>query len=221
MTDIQEKEDEIMAARTTTSQSCHSSNSSSIYNPSASQESISSDSNPDPTETLERALTQTDLSPSKSLPIHRMRTNRTDNTVFSQLPEYEIDFTDNDPSDPKNWPLWYRGMTIGFMSFATWTVVVYSTSYTSGMPGMMADFEIKNEIVATTGVTAYLMGLAAGSLLVAPISEIWGRRAVYLGSMAFFALMIIPCALAKNLQTIIVCRFFGFVLYFLIPINHC
>lgn len=221
MTDIQETKDEIMATRATTSQSYHS---SSISNPSASQESISSDSNTDPTETLERALTQTDLSPNKDLAIHHIctnRTNRTDNTAFSQLPEYEIDFTDNDPSDPKNWPLWYRGMTIGFMSFATWTVVVYSTSYTSGMPGMMADFEIKNEIVATTGVTSYLMGLAVGSLLVAPISEIWGRRAAYLGSMAFFALMIIPCALARNLQTIIICRFFGFVLLFLVPIKHC
>lgn len=79
----------------------------------------------------------------------------------------------------------------------------------------MSDFEIENEVIATLGITTYLLGLASGSLLLAPISEIWGRRAVYLCSMLFFAIMIIPCAVAKNLQTIIICRFFGFVSYLL------
>ena len=30
--------------------------------------------------------------------------------------------------------------------------------------------------VVTLGLTAYLFGLAIGSLLLAPVSEIWGRR---------------------------------------------
>jgi len=142
--------------------------SSSIYNASSS-DSLSS--NPNPTEILVRALTQTDLSPNDEL-AHRVRTNRTNRTtktnrslytIDSRLPDFEVDFEDNDPKNPLNWPLWYRGMTIGFMSFATWSVIVYSTSYTSGMPGMMADFGMDDEIVATTGVTAYLLGLAVGS----------------------------------------------------------
>lgn len=160
-----------MATRTTESSipsksnTIQSSVASSICDASRS-DSVSS--NPHPTDILERALTQTDLSPNDEL-AHRTRTNRTARTnrslytIDSRLPEFEVDFEDNDPKNPLNWPLWYRGMTIAFMSFATWSVIIYSTSYTSGMPGMMADFGMDDEIVATTGVTAYLLGLAVGS----------------------------------------------------------
>jgi hypothetical protein len=131
-------------------------------------------------------------------------------TTGSRLPNFEVDFTADDPDDPRNWPLWYRGMVIGFVSFATWVVVLYSTSYTSSMPGMMEEFHVSSEPVATLGVTCYLVGLATGSLILAPLSEIYGRRPVYIGSLLFYALMVLPCALATGLPEILIVRFFGY-----------
>jgi hypothetical protein len=115
MADVYNPENKDMATTTNSFQSVQSS----IYN--TSQDSISS--NPDPIEPLKRAITQTDLSPNADL--GRVRTNRTTRTgtslnITDSRPfELEINFTENDPLNPKNWPLWYRGMTIGFMSFAT------------------------------------------------------------------------------------------------------
>jgi MFS family permease len=100
-------------------------------------------------------------------------------------------------------------MVIGFVSFSTWVVVLYSTSYTSSMPGMMAEFGVTNEPVATLGVTVYLAGLASGSLVLAPLSEIYGRRPVYAGSLFIFTLMVLPCALGTSLTEILVVRFLG------------
>lgn len=77
------------------------------------------------------------------------------------------------------------------------------------MPGMMEEFNIDSEPIATLGVTTYLIGLASGSLFLAPLSEIYGRRPVYLGCYLLFMILVIPCAIAKSLTTIIVVRFFG------------
>jgi MFS family permease len=77
------------------------------------------------------------------------------------------------------------------------------------MPGMMKEFHESSEPVATLGVTMYLLGLAVGSLILAPLSEIYGRRPVYIGSLGIFALMILPCALAKSLPEVLIFRFLG------------
>lgn len=130
-------------------------------------------------------------------------------TTSSRLPSFEIDFTENDPEDPKNWSMLKKGWTIAAVSYGTWVVILYSTSYTTSMPGMMEEFHITSEPVATLGVTVYLAGLAIGSLILAPLSEIYGRRVVYIGSLLFFTLMVLPCALATSLAEILVVRFLG------------
>ena len=76
----------------------------------------------------------------------------------------------------------------------------------------MLEFGIKSEPVATLGVTAYLLGLAVGSLLLAPIAEIYGRRPVYTVCSAGFTILVIPAALAKDLQSVIITRFFGAIM---------
>lgn len=72
-----------------------------------------------------------------------------------------------------------------------------------------AEFGVASESVVALGVTTYLVGLAVGSLVVAPMSELYGRRPVYLLCQIGFAVMIVPCALAKSLTEVIVFRFVG------------
>ena len=75
----------------------------------------------------------------------------------------------------------------------------------------MRDFHISSEPEATLGLTTYLLGLAIGSMTLAPLSEIYGRRPVYCVSMFIFALLVLPCALATSLAEVLVVRFFGYV----------
>lgn len=178
-----------------------------------SQSNSSRDSiNSNPLEPLERALTpdlKTEAEHLAQPALTYTNTHASLATTGSRLPEFEVDFTENDPDDPKNWPLWYRGMVIGVVSYSTWCVVLYSTSYTSSMPGMMKEFNETSEPIATLGVTMYLIGLACGSLILAPMSEMYGRRIVYVGTLLFFTLMVLPCALATSLPEVLVVRFFG------------
>ena len=123
-------------------------------------------------------------------------------------PRFELDF-DDDGENPQDWPMWRKALIIFFMSYSTLVVVMYSTSYTSGIPGMMATFGIQSKTLVVLGITTYLAGLALGSLLLAPLSEMYGRRPVYLIAVAAFTVLIIPCALSNNLAQILVLRFFG------------
>ena len=132
----------------------------------------------------------------------------TTTTNITTDPRFEIDFDDNG-ENPQDWPMWRKALTIFFMSYSTLVVVMYSTSYTSGIPGMMATFGIKSKTLVVLGITTYLAGLALGSLLLAPLSEMYGRRPVYLIAVAMYTVLIIPCALANNLPQILVLRFFG------------
>jgi len=141
-----------------------------------------------------------------------------------QIQDFEIDWDGpGDSSIPVNWALWYRAMVIAFASFSTWVVwvsvgieglavadassIFYSTLYTSGIPGMLTDFGGHTQ-TANLGITTYLIGLALGSVLVSPLSEVWGKKPVVIGGLSVFVATILPCALADSLKEILVLRFF-------------
>lgn len=52
----------------------------------------------------------------------------------------------------------------------------------------------------------YLLGFAIGPMLLAPLSEYFGRNPVYIGSWFILVMFQIPLALAHNMPTVIVCR---------------
>lgn len=131
-------------------------------------------------------------------------------TTVSTLPEFEVDFKENDPENPRCWPLWYRCWCIFCVSYSTWVATVYSTSYTSSAPGLTAEFGVSTTVV-TLGMTSYLLGLATGTFVVAPLSELYGRRVLYISGLTIWAILIVPCGVAQSLATIIACRYFGYV----------
>lgn len=85
---------------------------------------------------------------------------------------------------------------------------MFSTSYTSGTPEIARQFGT-SETIVTLGLTFYLLGLALGSVVMAPLSEIYGRKPITVMSLLIFNVMIIPVAVAKSMITIIIFRFIG------------
>lgn len=75
---------------------------------------------------------------------------------------------------------------------------------------MMEEFGITSKTTVTLGMTTYMLGLATGPLILAPMSELYGRRPVYLISLFLFFVFTLPACLAKNFATVLVVRFFGY-----------
>lgn len=63
--------------------------------------------------------------------------------------------------------------------------------------------------VAVLGLSLYVLGLAFGPVLAAPISETRGRRAVYIVSIPIAALFTLGAGLSRNMASLAICRFFA------------
>ncbi|KAM0547566.1 hypothetical protein ACHAPJ_010310 [Fusarium lateritium] len=122
-------------------------------------------------------------------------------------PTFEVTWANVGTVMPREWPAWYRAMSLVFISFATLVVIMASTAYAIGTPGMAKDFAIQDKTTLTLGVSTYLFGLSIGPLVLAPLSEMYGRRPVYIVSLFSFAILLIPSAVAPNLATILITRF--------------
>ncbi|KAJ5243767.1 hypothetical protein N7489_003863 [Penicillium chrysogenum] len=131
-----------------------------------------------------------------------------DDTIFRD-PRYEVTWESGDSENPRTWSVWYRGFIVASMSFSTTIVVIYTTMYTSGVEGIQKEFNISSKLVVLLGLTTNLFGLALGSVILSSLSEIYGRRPVYLVSVLLFGLLTLPVALANNIEAILISRFFG------------
>ncbi|RAK79921.1 MFS general substrate transporter [Aspergillus fijiensis CBS 313.89] len=114
-----------------------------------------------------------------------------------------------DQEDPRTWSAAYRAFIVGAVSVSSACAISYSTSYIPGIPGIKESFEIASDTVVLLGLTTYMLGLAFGCLVFASLSELYGRRPVYLITTLAFACSVIPVALARNMHTIFVCRALG------------
>ncbi|KAK6336518.1 hypothetical protein TWF696_002068 [Orbilia brochopaga] len=115
----------------------------------------------------------------------------------------------DDMRNPYNWSKGYRFFCLLTVSLMVFVVSIHSSMYASGIPGMMADFGIHNQTVLVLGVSSYLFGMGVAPLLLAPLSEMYGRRIVYFIGFAAFTILAIPTCVAQNVETIIIVRFFA------------
>ena len=72
----------------------------------------------------------------------------------------------------------------------------------------MRDFHTSRTL-AILPLTVYVLGLAFGPVLSAPISERFGRKHVYLITPPLFMLFTLGAGFSQNLESLIVCRFFA------------
>lgn len=104
---------------------------------------------------LEKAFEPLSQHPSRTTGPPLSRHATTIASTRSREPDFEVDWDENDPANPVNWSTCYKGLTIFSVAWSTFVVVVYSTSYTSGLRPMMTDFHLDSEPVVTLGVTTY------------------------------------------------------------------
>ncbi|WP_078548500.1 Bcr/CflA family efflux MFS transporter [Litchfieldia alkalitelluris] len=78
--------------------------------------------------------------------------------------------------------------------------------YLPSFPEIASDFGASASLVQLS-LTACLIGLAIGQLVIGPISDAHGRKRPLLISISLFAVSSFLCALAPNIETLIVARF--------------
>jgi multidrug resistance protein len=76
-----------------------------------------------------------------------------------------------------------------------------------GVPLVLEEFNTDNNQVATFVVSAFVLGFALGPLIVAPLSELYGRTIVYHVCNVLFTILTVACALSTSIGMLIAFRF--------------
>ncbi|VVT49015.1 uncharacterized protein SAPINGB_P002062 [Magnusiomyces paraingens] len=119
-----------------------------------------------------------------------------------------VEWVEDDPDCPLNWSnskKWFQTANLGLICF----VVAFSSAVVTGdMEGPMERFGVSMEVVILT-VTLLVLGFGVGPLVFAPFSEEWGRQIIYNTTLFVAVIFIVPCAVAKNIGTLLVFRLLG------------
>ena len=74
------------------------------------------------------------------------------------------------------------------------------------IPFIQAEFGANHEI-SILPLSLYTLGVGFGPLLAAPMSEIFGRRPIYLSTLPLLMALTFGAGCAENIETIIIFRF--------------
>lgn len=126
-----------------------------------------------------------------------------------QKPDFEVSWDgDNDPMNPRSKSLANKWVITLITSSSSVCVTCASSMVTSTYTQLERDFGASRE-VCTLALSIFVVGLGLGPMFLAPLSEFYGRRPIYLGAFGMFLIWLIPCAVAQNIETLIVARFFN------------
>ena len=137
-----------------------------------------------------------------------------------------IQFEEHDQSNPKEWKYSEKLANMGVIACMAVLGPLASSMFTPGIDQIAEGLDTTKETVigckfafattraaihctyvhATLGTTGFVIMLGIGPLILAPLSETFGRRALYLICFTAFTLLQIPSALTPNIETLIFVR---------------
>ena len=121
---------------------------------------------------------------------------------------YLAEFIPRDPRNPMLFSLRKKWAITLTVAFATLAVSFASSAYSAAIPQVIAEFHCSTE-VATLGTSLFVLGFAVGPLMWAPMSELYGRQALFFGTYAVLTAFNAGAAGSQNIWTLIILRFFA------------
>ncbi|SCW01726.1 LAFE_0E05908g1_1 [Lachancea fermentati] len=112
-----------------------------------------------------------------------------------------------DMDNPHSWPTWKKWGTTMTAAMMCLVVTMGSSLYVSGVPRMVMEYGY-SQTLALAGLTFYLLGLS--TVIGAPLSEVFGRKPIYLVSLPASMLFTMGVALSGGKMRIVLpLRFFA------------
>nr|POF04883.1 efflux pump bik6 [Quercus suber] len=162
--------------------------------------------------TTSRRLERSQTTASQALSVVRSRAPRPpfSHPLIHQKTTEDVVVTfdgDDDPYRPLNWSFRKKAITTILYGLTTMTATFASSVFSPAVSQVAREFHVGNE-VGTLGIALLLFGFGLGPLLWAPLSEVYGRRGAVLIPVFIAMLFAFGGGAAKDIQTIMICRFF-------------
>ncbi|RMZ81739.1 hypothetical protein DV738_g2124, partial [Chaetothyriales sp. CBS 135597] len=129
-----------------------------------------------------------------------------------QLPEqeqYVVEFDGkDDPMHPQNWPFRRKFVISAILSYTCFCSTFTSSVFSTSTADVAEHYHVSVE-VTTLCTSLFVLGYAFGPLIWGPCSELKGRRLPIVLAMFGFICFCYAAAASKDLQTLMICRFFN------------
>ncbi|KAI9457481.1 MFS polyamine transporter [Lactarius psammicola] len=114
----------------------------------------------------------------------------------------------NDPNNPQNWSYGYKWFITLICGLLTLNVTFASSAPASSTPSIAKEFGSSTE-VSYLITSMFLVGYVFGPMFWGPGSELVGRRPILVISLSIYTVFHLGQALAQNMETVIITRFFA------------
>ncbi|KAF9443637.1 MFS polyamine transporter [Macrolepiota fuliginosa MF-IS2] len=112
-----------------------------------------------------------------------------------------------DPLNPKNWAYRKKWAATVIVSLFAFISPVSSSMVAPATFQIVKEFGVKSSVVEAMMTSVFVLGYGFGPMLLAPLSEIFGRSAVLQLSNLFYLIFNIGCGFAQNKGQLIAFRF--------------
>ena len=114
----------------------------------------------------------------------------------------------NDPENPFNWSKGKKYLITSLYSTVTFCLTFSSSIFSTATQVTAKKFGVSDEVM-TLGTSLFVLGFAVGPIIWGPLSELYGRKPPLFFGFFVFTIFQIPVAVAQNVETIMLCRFFA------------
>ncbi|KAF5381298.1 hypothetical protein D9615_008391 [Tricholomella constricta] len=133
----------------------------------------------------------------------------------SALPEDKVeealenleDDWENDPDNARNWSFSRKWTAVSIVSLYTFVSPLASSMMAPGLEDVAIKYDITNSTIVALTLSIYLLSFAIGPLILAPLSEMYGRTWVLHIGNIFSLGFILGCAFSPNTGSLIAFRF--------------
>ncbi|KAF9266834.1 multidrug resistance protein 4 [Marasmius fiardii PR-910] len=149
---------------------------------------------------------------STTIPVIENKTESPPLETTKELPTQAVegeveDDWETDPTNARNWPKRKKWIMVTIVSFYTFIPPLASSMMAPGLPEVAEMYNITNETITALTLSIFLVSFAIGPLILAPLSEMYGRTWIlHLGNIFSLAFNL-GCAFSPNTPSLIAFRF--------------
>jgi MFS family permease len=110
--------------------------------------------------------------------------------------------------NPYSWSTGKKIFHLAIPSLMSLVTTLISSAYVAGVQPMMLDLHVSFE-VSGVGYVMYILGLGIGAIFWGPVSEVYGRKIVYMVSIPICAVFVMFTGISHNIAGVLLSRLFA------------
>ncbi|KAF2028869.1 MFS general substrate transporter [Setomelanomma holmii] len=119
---------------------------------------------------------------------------------------FRVGWEDGDKENPLNFPVGRRWFNAMLLAFACFMVSIASSGFSQSTEQLKSEFQI-SQITALLTTSTFVLGFAVGALILSPLSEVYGRRDLYVLTFGAFVAFSGAVSLSSSMTVVITLRF--------------